>query len=399
MCGEVAVGGYRWRAQAGVQEAGERQRHGVQAVNADAAAGQGADRPAVAEVDPDVAAATPDDEVARVAVVAADPVMPAIRGIERVGRSAAERGGVPVVAPTKGEQHEARTVEPARASCAVHVAVAELAAGDGDQPCRAGPPLAGAGGDHGGGRGRDDGRRGCRLDRRRRRRGIDRGRIDRHWLGREDRGGGGDGGEGGDRDRDRDEGAGEATSVDQRCSFLPTRHAWADGGGWGPLLGAGDQGGMPIEHPVIGRIDGVARGGAGLPKTRGHRTARRSGGSSVSGPVCVRMAARDCISDRRSAGSPHSGWGDPFGGRRTSIERYRPDAPRTGPPTPNGDCPRSADPRYSPARPSVRRQDPKPKSHRSFARSCVLASLAIRRLLAPSPSIRPMTGCSIGMPP
>src|SRR4029079_12396097 len=100
------------RPEAGVQEARERQRHGVQAVDADTAAGQGADCPTVAEVDPDVAAAAPDDEVARMAVVAADAVVPAIRGVERVGRSAAERGGVPVVALTKGEQHEARTVEP-----------------------------------------------------------------------------------------------------------------------------------------------------------------------------------------------------------------------------------------------------------------------------------------------
>ena len=44
-------------------------------VDADAAAGQGADRPAVAEVDADVAAAAPDDEVARAAVVPAHAVV------------------------------------------------------------------------------------------------------------------------------------------------------------------------------------------------------------------------------------------------------------------------------------------------------------------------------------
>ena len=94
----------------------------------------------------------------------------------------------------------------------------------------------------------------------------------------------------------------------------------ADGGGWGPLQGAGDQGGMPIGRPVIGRIEGVARGGAGLPKTRGHRTARRSGGSSVSGPVCVRMAARDCIADRRIAEQSPFGVGGPI---RGASGRYR----------------------------------------------------------------------------
>ena len=60
----------------------------MHAVDADAAAGQGADRPAVAEVDPDVAAAAPDDEIARVAVVAAEPVVAAIGGQKRIGRPA-----------------------------------------------------------------------------------------------------------------------------------------------------------------------------------------------------------------------------------------------------------------------------------------------------------------------
>ena len=69
--------------QARVQEPAERHRHGVDAVDADAAARQGADRPAVAEVDADVPAAAPHDEVAAVAVVAAHAVVPAVAAIDR----------------------------------------------------------------------------------------------------------------------------------------------------------------------------------------------------------------------------------------------------------------------------------------------------------------------------
>ena len=67
-------------------------RHRVQAVDADAPARERADRPALAEVDADVAAAAPDHEVARMAVVASDAVVAPIGGVEGVGRPSAEAG-------------------------------------------------------------------------------------------------------------------------------------------------------------------------------------------------------------------------------------------------------------------------------------------------------------------
>ena len=107
----------------------------------------------------------------------------------------------------------------------------------------------------------------------------------------------------------------------------------ADGGGWGPLRAHGDQGACRSDIRSSDGSTGMARGGAGLPKTRGHRTARRSGGSSVSGPVCVRMAARDCIADRRSRGQSPFGVGGPVrgaSGRYRSVD-VRPTARRPSP--------------------------------------------------------------------
>ena len=123
----------------------------------------------------------------------------------------------------------------------------------------------------------------------------------------------------------------------QRCSFLPTRHAWGGRRRRGPLRAHGAQG---ARRSDIRSSDGsgVGAGGAGLPMTRGHRTARRSGGSSVSGPVCVRMAARDCIADRADrravpirGGGPRSGGVGPVSFGRCPTDPSSSSArPRTG---------------------------------------------------------------------
>ena len=156
--------------------------------------------------------------------------------------------------------------------------------------------------------------------------GIDGGRLGRPGG----HGGGGDGDDD-DRDRDRDEGAGDETSVVQRCSFLPARHALQRTAVEGLLRARSAQ--EHADRTSGHRMDqGIAQG-AGMPVTRGQRTARRSGGSSVSGPVCVRLAARDCIPDAQTVDSPHSGRAPhPWvpGGYRSADARPPPRRPPPG---------------------------------------------------------------------
>src|SRR3954469_15053466 len=96
---------------------GEARRHGVDAVDANAAR-QRADRLAVADVDPDVRAAAPHDQVARPGIAPAREMVCPVPPVE--GARGPEAGKRPAVASAAERvDHEAGAVERARSDRAV----------------------------------------------------------------------------------------------------------------------------------------------------------------------------------------------------------------------------------------------------------------------------------------
>ena len=125
----------------------------------------------------------------------------------------------------------------------------------------------------------------------------------------------------------------------QRCSFLPTRHAWGGRRRMGTAPGRRGSGGMPIGRPVIGRIEGW--------REEAPDCQIREDTGPREGAVALRFRVLSACGWPRgtvsriggSLSSPHSGWGDPFGGRRAGIVRsdVRPTAGCRAPgPAPDG---------------------------------------------------------------